>query len=252
MSAQLELIYGRHAVLAALQARPEDIHELWLQSGEGTSSADLLLARAQELRIPVQRVNAAAMRRHTQGTAHQGVAARVRSRTSPSEQDLPELLQQNPDTACFLILDGVTDPHNLGACLRVAEAAGVRAVIAPARHQAGLTGSVFKSASGSAERVPLIQVPNLARSLQQMKQAGIWLYAASADAESNLWQTSFRLPWGIVVGSEGDGIRARTRTLCDFSVSIPMQGEVESLNVATASSVLLFEAGRQLQDHQEK
>ena len=247
-----ELIYGRHAVLAALQARPGDIHELWLQSGEHVSTTDPLLARARELRIPIQRVNAAALRRQTRDAAHQGVAARIRPRAPRSEHDLTTLLEKDPESVRFLVLDGVTDPHNLGACLRVAEAAGVRAVIAPARHQAGLTGGALKSASGSAERVPLVQVSNLARSLEQLKRGGVWLYAAVADSETNLWQTTFRLPWAIVVGGEGSGIRARTRAMCDFSVSIPMQGEVESLNVATASSVLLFEANRQSREGPER
>lgn len=247
-----ELIYGRHAVLAALQARPGDIRELWLQNEKDIPSTDPLLARARELRIPVQRVNAAALRRHTRDAVHQGVAARIRSRTPKSEHDLAALLEKDPESVRLLVLDGVTDPHNLGACLRVAEAAGVRAVIAPVRHQARLTGGALKSASGSAERVPLVQVSNLARSLEQLKQAGVWLYAAVADSETDLWQTTFRLPWAIVVGGEGEGIRARTRALCDFLVSIPMQGEVESLNVAAASSVLLFEADRQSQEGRER
>lgn len=247
-----ELIYGRHAVLAALQARPGDIRELWLQNEGNLSPTDPLVARARELRIPVQRVNAAALRRHTQGAVHQGVVARIRSRASRPEHDLAALLEKDPESARFLVLDGVTDPHNLGACLRVAEAAGVRAVIVPARHQARLTGSVLKSASGSAERVPWVPVSNLARALEQLKRAGVWLYAAAADSETDLWQTAFRLPWAIVVGGEGDGLRARTRALCDFSVCIPMQGEAESLNVATASSVLLFEAERQSRAGQER
>ncbi len=246
-----ELIYGRHAVLAALQARPGDVHELWLQNGKEDSPTDPLVVRAQELRIPVQRVNAAVLRRHTRDAVHQGVAARIRPPASKSESDLSALLKKDIDSARFLVLDGVTDPHNLGACLRVAEAAGVCAVIVPARHQARLTGSAFKSASGSAERVPLVRVSNLARSLEQLKQAGVWLYAAAADSGPNLWETAFRLPWAIVVGGEGGGIRVRTRGLCDFCVGIPMQGEVESLNVATASSVLLFEADRQSRERPE-
>ncbi len=247
-----ELIYGRHAVLAALQARPGDIRELWLQNEESASLADPLVARARELRIPVQRVNAATLRRHTRDAVHQGVVARIRSQGPGPEQDLSVFLKDDLETSRFLVLDGVTDPHNLGACLRVAEAAGVCAVIVPAHHQARLTGSALKSASGSAERVPLVRVSNLARSLQQIKQAGVWLYAAAADSGENLWQTTFRLPWAIVVGGEGAGIRARTRALCDFSVGIPMQGEVESLNVATASSVLLFEADRQTRERPER
>ena len=240
-----ELVYGRHAVLAVLQARPGDIHELWLQSGKEGEPADPLLARARELRIPVQHVDASVLRRHTRDAVHQGVAARIRPKASRSEGDLSALLEQDIDSARFLVLDGVTDPHNLGACLRVAEASGVRAVIVPARNQARLTGGALKSASGSAERIPLVRVSNLARSLEQLKKAGVWLYAATADSDSNLWDTPFRLPWAVVVGGEGGGIRARTRELCDFRTGIPMHGEVESLNVATACSVLLFEADRQ-------
>lgn len=247
-----ELIYGRHAVLAALQARPGDIRELWLQNEENLPPTDPLVALARELRIPVQHVNAAALRRHTRGAVHQGVAARIRSRAPRSENDLTALLEKDPESVRLLVLDGVTDPHNLGACLRVAEAAGVRAVIVPARRQARLTGGALKSASGSAERMPLVQVSNLARGLEQLKQAGVWLYAAAADSGTELWRTTFRLPWAIVVGGEGGGIRARTRALCDFSVAIPMRGEVESLNVAAASSVLLFEADRQSRGRQER
>lgn len=245
-----DLIYGRHAVLAALQARPGDIRELWLQNGERISPTDPLVARARELHIPVQRVNSSVLRRHTEGAVHQGVAARVRPPAPRPERDLSALLKTDPESARFLVLDGVTDPHNLGACLRVAEAAGARAVIVPARHQARLTGGAFKSASGSAERVPLLRVSNLARSLGQLRQAGIWLYAA-AGSGTELWKTTFRLPWAIVMGGEGGGLRARTRGLCDFAVGIPMRGEVESLNVATAASVLLFEADRQSRERVE-
>ena len=241
-----ELIYGRHAVLAALQARPGDIHELWLQqSTEKISPRDPLMTCARKSGVPVQQVTAATLRRYTGNAVHQGVVARVRARATRATPELSELLETAPDTARFLVLDGVTDPHNLGACLRVAEAAGVRAVIAPARKQAPLSSSAMKSASGSAERVPLVQVANLARALQQLKQAGVWLYAAAADAETGLWGTTFRPAWGIVMGGEGAGLRARTRELCDFTVRIPMQGEVASLNVATAASILLFEAQRQ-------
>ena len=243
-----ELIYGRHAVMAALRSRPGDVRELWLRDGDPLSSTDPLIVRARELRIPVQRVKASALRRHTRNAAHQGVAARIRLGRVRLEDDLAALLEKEPESARFLVLDGVTDPRNLGACLRVAEAAGIRAVIAPAHRQAGLTGGALKSASGSAERMPLLRVSNLARSLQRIKQAGVWTYAAVADSSTTLWRTRFKSPWAIVVGAEGGGIRARTRALCDFSVGIPMRGEVESLNVATASSVLLFEADRQARE----
>ncbi len=245
-----DLIYGRHAVLAALKARPGDIREIWIQNGESVSPTDPLVVQAREARVSIQRVNAATLRRRVGDAAHQGVAARARP-ASPKE-DLDGLLERDLEFARLLVLDGVTDPRNLGACLRVAEAAGVRAVIAPARRQARLASGAFKSASGSAERVPLLRVSNLARSLERIKRAGVWLYAAAADSGTDLWRTTFRLPWAMVVGGEGRGLRARTRALCDFSVSIPMRGEVESLNVATASSVLLFEADRQSREGKER
>ncbi len=240
-----EWIYGRHAVQAVLAARPGDIQELWVQERAEGAAADAIAAQARKLRIPVQQVTVAALRRHTRATAHQGLAARVRPRPAWSERDLPELLQEASSSLRLLVLDGVTNPQNLGACLRVAEAAGVHAVIAPARRQAGLSGAVAKSAAGAAERVPLVQAPNLGRILEQLKQTGVWLYAATADAEAELWRTSFRPPWAIVVGGEGRGLRARTRALCDFAVRIPMQGQTESLNAATAAGILLFEAARQ-------
>ena len=240
-----DLIYGRHAVLAVLRSRPGDVRELWLQEGRKDDSLEALANRARESGVSVQSADAAALRHRTRGAVHQGIVARVRPRALGSESDLSALLQENPESARLLILDGVTDPRNLGACLRVAEAAGAQAVIVPGHRQARLTGSACKSASGSAERVPLIQTSNLARSLQQIKEAGVWLYAAGPDSGTDLWQTEFRLPWGIVLGGEGKGVRPRTRTLCDFSVHIPMRGEVASLNVAVASGVLLFEAERQ-------
>lgn len=240
-----EWIYGRHAVQAVLAARPGDIQELWVQERAEGAAVDAIEAQARKLRIPVQRVTAAALRRHTRAAAHQGLAARARPRPAWSERDLSRLVHETSASLRLLVLDGITDPQNLGACLRVAEAAGVHAVMAPARRQAGLSGGVAKSAAGAAERVPLVRVPNLGRALEQLKQAGVWLYAAAAEAEAELWRTSFRSPWAIVIGGEGAGLRARTRALCDFSVCIPMQGRAESLNAATAAGILLFEAARQ-------
>jgi len=238
-----EWIYGQHAVAAVLDARPEAIVELWLQ--QSNQSHRTTLARAKQVGVPIQRVSAETLRQHTQDGTHQGIAARVRTRPTLREQDLEALIEAQGDACRLLVLDGVTDPHNLGSCLRVAEAAGISAVIAPSRRQASLSGSVYKSASGSAERVPLIHITNLARTLEYLKRTGIWLYVTCGDAETSIWETRFQSPWAMVLGSEGEGVRARTQTLCDFRVRIPMLGQVESLNVSTAAAALLFEAQRQ-------
>ena len=238
----MEMIYGQHAVRAVLENRPEAATELWLLSGRDHTA---LQAIATAAGIPIQRVSADALRKHTEDGAHQGVAVRVRSRTSLGERDLVTLMKASAEHCRFLVLDGITDPHNLGSCLRVSEASGITAVITPTRRQASLSASVYKSASGSAERIPLVQTANLARTLESLKKAGVWLYAACGDHGTSLWETSFQAPWAIVLGSEGSGMRARTRALCDFTVRIPMQGKIESLNIATAAGVLLFEAGRQ-------
>ncbi len=239
------LIYGRHAVRAALQARPGDVQELWVQTSNKIASVADIVAQAEALGIAVQQVTAGTLRQHTRDATHQGVAIRMRAQPAWSEQDLSHLVKEDLNAVRLLVLDEVTDPQNLGACLRVAEAAGVRAVIATKRHQAKLSGSVFKAASGAAERVPLVRVANLARVLEQLKEWGVWLYAAAADASDGLWETDFQMPFAIVVGSEGGGLRQRTRALCDFAVRIPMHGHAESLNVATAAGILLFEASRQ-------
>ncbi len=239
----MELIYGQHAVQAVLETRPQAVTELWLLRSDREHATLRILAT--EAGIPIQHVSAEALRKHTEDGAHQGIAVRVRPQPPLGERDLATLVQDSAEHGRFLVLDGITDPHNLGSCLRIAESAGVTAVIAPTRRQASLSASVYKSASGSAERVPLIHTANLARSLEALKAAGIWLYAACGEGGTSLWETSFQAPWAIVLGSEGDGIRARTRALCDFTVRIPMQGKIESLNIATAAGVLLFEANRQ-------
>ena len=241
---QSDLIYGRHAVQAVLTHRPGDIQELWVQD-PNSRSLQPIAQQAIKQNIQIQEIDSTALREKAGDAVHQGIAARVRLRQSMPEKEWIAQLKTDVSGARLLILDGINDPRNLGACLRISEAAGIQAVITPQRKSAGLTGAVYKSASGSAERVPLVTVSNLARTLKQLKQLGVWLYAASHNGESPLWQTTFNPPWGIVVGSENTGVRSQTLGLCDVRVSIPMCGQIESLNLASACSVLLYEAKRQ-------
>ena len=177
------------------------------------------------------------------GHGHQGVAARVE--TLPQAHSLDDLLDQVQGPPLLLVLDGVTDPHNLGACLRVADGAGAHAVIAPKDHAAGINATVAKVASGAAETVPYFMVTNLARTLGELKERAIWVIGTSGDASKNIFQVDLKAPVALVLGAEGPGMRHLTRKTCDELVSIPMQGAVESLNVSVASGVCLFEAVRQ-------
>jgi 23S rRNA (guanosine2251-2'-O)-methyltransferase len=174
---------------------------------------------------------------------HQGVAARVQA--LPASHSLDDLLDGIEGPPLLLVLDGVTDPHNLGACLRVADGAGAHAVIAPKDHAVGINATVAKVASGAAETVPYFMVTNLARTLNELKERNIWIIGTSGDADKNIYQMDLKGPVALVLGAEGDGMRQLTRKTCDELVSIPMQGAVESLNVSVASGVCLFEAVRQ-------
>jgi 23S rRNA (guanosine2251-2'-O)-methyltransferase len=177
------------------------------------------------------------------GGRHQGVVARVEVKSL--SHSLDEILDRVQGPPLLLLLDGVTDPHNLGACLRSADAAGVHAVILPKDRAAGITPVVHKVACGAVQTVPLFTVTNLARTLRLLKEAGIWLYGAAGDAGQDLYASDLQGPIALVLGSEGGGLRRLTRELCDYLVSIPMAGSVASLNVSVATGVLLFEARRQ-------
>jgi 23S rRNA (guanosine2251-2'-O)-methyltransferase len=181
----------------------------------------------------------------TGGAAHQGVLAEVRPSAPLDENSLLDLLTSLPVPALVLVLDGVSDPHNLGACLRTADAAGATAVVAPRDRAAGLTPVVRKVAAGAAETVPFAQVTNLARSLRDMKEAGLWIAGAAEDGEKELFDADLTGPLALVMGSEGKGLRRLTRECCDFRLRLPMRGAVASLNVSVAAGVALYEAVRQ-------
>jgi 23S rRNA (guanosine2251-2'-O)-methyltransferase len=239
--------YGIHAVRVLLTRSPERVRRLWLdESRESAARLQELLKLATAAGVNVHPTHADELDRLAGGERHQGAVAEVAPRAGDPETQLEEALEALGDTpALLLVLDGVTDPHNLGACLRSADAAGVAAVIVPRDRAAGLTPVVRKVAAGAAETVPLIAVVNLARTLRELKERGLWLVGTADDAPRTLYDVDLTGPTVLVLGSEGEGMRRLTREACDELVSIPMAGAVESLNVSVATGVALFEAVRQ-------
>jgi len=237
------MIYGFHSVLGKLRRDPEGVFEVYLSSQrQDMRTRDVLrVAESQGVRL-IQAENER-LDRMVGTRRHQGVVARVDARHR--ELKLADVLEGLEDNALLLVLDGIQDPHNLGACLRVADAVGAHAVIAPKDRAVGLTAAAIKVASGAADTVPYVTVTNLARSLREMKDAGIWVVGADGEAEKSLYEVDQKRPIAWVMGAEGDGLRRLTRETCDELVRVPMLGTVESLNVSVASGVCLFEARRQ-------
>jgi 23S rRNA (guanosine2251-2'-O)-methyltransferase len=246
MPAKTGQVYGQHAVASLLARRPGEVTGLTVAEGAGDRRLAALLEAAGAAGIPVRHVPRKDLDQRFPGARHQGVAATVVTGIPElTEKGLPDFLAALTEPAFLLILDGVQDPHNLGACLRTADAAGVHAVILPRDRAAGLTPVVYKVACGAVESVPVCFVTNLARTLRQLREAGIWVYGASDAAAQDLYATQLTGPLALVLGGEGKGLRRLTRELCDYLVAIPMAGQVESLNVSVATGVLLYEARRQ-------
>jgi 23S rRNA (guanosine2251-2'-O)-methyltransferase len=239
------IVYGLHAVRAVLARRPADIIRLMVAQDRDDVRQRELRKLAADHGLPLVAATIAELDRLCGGVRHQGAVAEVRPSTAMDENDLLDLLVGAASPALVLVLDGVTDPHNLGACLRSADAAGVVAVVAPRDRAVGLTPAVRKVAAGAAETTPFAQVTNLARTLRDLKSAGLWIVGTAADAERELFDAELTGPLAIVMGSEGQGMRRLTRECCDFCVRLPMLGAVESLNVSVAAGVVLFEALRQ-------
>lgn len=241
-----EIVYGLHAVSAALKHEPERVVGLWVDRKRRDARLREVLELAETAGVPVHMEDGQALDRLSGGARHQGVFARCRAPARAwSEDDLDSVLAAIEGPPLLLVLDGVQDPHNLGACLRSADAAGVHAVIAPADRSAGLTPTARKVACGAAESVPFIQVTNLARTLRELKERGIWLVGAAGEAEHDLYTMDLRGASALVLGAEGKGMRRLTRDECDYLARIPMAGQVESLNVSVATGIFLFEAVRQ-------
>ena len=243
-----ELIYGIHAVSALLERTPERFIEVWALKGRDDERLHPLLAELESLGIRVQSVNRKTLDDKAEGNNHQGIMAKVIEAPKLAEHDLASLLDglAAKETAPFLlVLDGVTDPHNLGACLRTADAAGALAVVVPKDKSATLNATVRKVACGAAEVMPLVAVTNLARTLEKLQKRGLWVVGTAGEADQEIYQQDLRGPLVLVMGAEGKGMRRLTREHCDFLVKLPMAGSVSSLNVSVAAGVCLFEALRQ-------
>jgi 23S rRNA (guanosine2251-2'-O)-methyltransferase len=238
------LVYGVHAITAVIERAPERLLELWIAGPRDDARMRSLRERAQGAGVHVQTAGTEALAKLVGEVAHQGVVAAVRPLKPWDEHDLSSALGDMSDPL-LLVLDGVTDPHNLGACLRSADAAGAQAVIIPKDRAAAVDGVVRKVAAGAAEFVPVATVTNLARTLGVLKEAGIWVVGTDGEASQTLYAADLRRPLALVLGAEGSGLRRLTRDRCDFLVRIPMAGQVESLNVSVAAGVALFEARRQ-------
>lgn len=245
MSSNKQIVFGLHAVDALLTRQPERVVRLCVFQDRKDKKLDALISLARTLGVPVDQASRQELDNMTQEANHQGVVAFCNKAHVYTEGDLKNILENLKVPPFILLLDGVQDPHNLGACFRSADAAGVHAIIAPKDKAVGITPVVSKVACGAAETVPFVQVTNLARAMEQLKEAGIWLYGADAEAKQTLYQTSLSGPIGMVMGAEGSGLRRLTRELCDVLVNIPMQGSVSSLNVSVATGIFLFEAVRQ-------
>ena len=244
MSASEHWIIGIHAVSELLKQRPGDVSRLMLQAGRQDKRLQYLRDLAGKLGVAVEELDKAGIDARV-GSRHQGVAALCRTGIGAlTEHNLEGLLEADKQPL-LLVLDGITDPHNLGACLRTADAAGVTAVIVPKDKSASLNATVRKVASGAAETVSLVTVTNLARCLDNLKQRGVWLVGTDDGTEKSLFEQDLRGPIALVMGSEGGGLRRLTRDKCDYLVAIPMAGELSSLNVSVAAGIALFEAVRQ-------
>ena len=238
-------LFGLHAVKAVLLHQAERVHALWIQDSRHDRRLEQLIALAQTHGIAPQPASRHELDRLAGGSRHQGVVVAVETPHMRSGKALPDFLDRLETPPFLLVLDGVQDPHNLGACLRCADAAGVDAVIVPRDRAVGLTPVVVKVACGAAETMPVFAVANLARALKLLKERGVWIYGGAGQAEHSLYDADLRGSLALVLGGEGQGIRRLTRELCDDLLHIPMDGQVESLNVSVAVGIFLFEARRQ-------
>ena len=237
------VIYGLHAVTAALKRRPQAVVEVFLDARRSDPRARSVADLARAAGVKLHEADAGRLDGFAKGGRHQGVAAFVENVMLAGS--LNEVLDDLAEPALLLVLDGVQDPHNLGACLRVADAMGVQAIVAPKDRASGLNSTVHKVASGAAESVPFIAVTNLARTLRELKDKGIWVVGTAGGESGTLFEAKLSGPLALVLGAEGEGLRRLTRETCDELISIPMLGTVKSLNVSVAAGICLYEARRQ-------
>lgn len=238
-------IAGINAVASAIEHDAEHVREILIEAGAKNPRLVEIEERARQLDLPVRKVNSQAIGGVAGDLRHQGVVARYEAAKATSESELPALIEAANGRALILVLDGVQDPHNLGACLRSAAAAGVTAVIIPKDKAAPINATVRKTSAGAADRLPVVSVTNLARTLRAIKDAGVWVYGFDGEATATLYSLDMKGNVALVLGGEGEGMRRLTREHCDGLVKIVMPGEMESLNVSVATGVALFEAVRQ-------
>jgi 23S rRNA (guanosine2251-2'-O)-methyltransferase len=239
------IVFGLHAVRTLLKQRPERAIRLIVQKGREDARVSEILKLARAANVPIDSRDGKDLDRLAGSERHQGACMYVKPAGVLGEGALDDLLDKLTEPPFLLILDGVQDPHNLGACLRTADAAGVTAVIVPRDRAAGLSPVVRKVASGAAETVPLIQIVNLARTLKLLKERNIWVVGTDDEADKTLYELDLKGPLALVLGAEGPGLRRLTKENCDVLTKIPMRGAVESLNVSVATGVVLYEALRQ-------
>lgn len=245
MATPIKVLFGFHAVGVRLKTAPASVIEVFIDPTRRDARMRQFQERAKEAKVKLVEADGPRLAQLAGSHGHQGVVARVHA--IDIAKSLDACLEALPadEPALLLVLDGITDPHNLGACLRVADGAGVHAVIAPKDHAVGINATVAKVASGAAETVPYFMVTNLARTLNELKERNIWVTGTSDDAPQTLYDVDLKIPTAWVLGAEGDGLRQLTRKTCDQLVRIPMAGGVESLNVSVASGICLFETVRQ-------
>lgn len=242
---EAQRVYGLHAVRAVLRQGELQVLRAWAQDSRHDPKLETLIGELQAQGVRIERVPRRELDRLAPDARHQGILLELQGGAAVTEQDLEGFLAALKPPILLLVLDGVTDPHNLGACLRSADAAGVQAVILPKDKSAGITPVVRKVACGAAESLPIFTVTNLARTLRTLQDAGIWIYGAASEADQALYDIDFKGNVALVLGAEGGGMRRLTREHCDGLVKIPMAGTVESLNVSVATGVLLYEVVRQ-------
>jgi 23S rRNA (guanosine2251-2'-O)-methyltransferase len=242
---KLSKLFGLHSVQAALAYSPKKITKAWVDAGRQDKRLTELLGELEDLGIEAEKTDRKKLDRLAESHNHQGIVIEVELPAELTEHDLKTAVENLTETAFFLVLDNVQDPHNLGACLRTADATGVHGVIITKDNATGITPTVCKVASGAAETMPVYIVTNLARTLRWLKDNGIWVMGAAGETEQSVYQTDLTVPLAIVIGAEGRGMRRLTKEQCDSLMFIPMLGQVESLNLSVATGVMLYEAVRQ-------
>ena len=246
MSKRTERLFGLHTVKQVLQNSPDTILNVWVQQSLGSEAISSIHDTINKLGVSIQTVPRSTLDKMTKNQNHQGIMLEVRQANRKTENDLEDVLEEYKDTnPLYLILDSVQDPHNLGACIRTADAAGVTAIIIPKDRAANINETVRKVASGAVENVTVITVVNLVRALKKIKEAGVWVVGTSGDADESIFDLELTAPIAIVMGGEGKGMRASIRKECDYIGSLPITGQIESLNVSVATGVVLYEVVRQ-------